>query len=86
MIPWSRSDLDSMATIESQFHDFDILVAFVSLPLHVAIHETLIWSQINGPDLISIQQLRLNHDFAYRDFAYHDFAYHDIGIPDVNKL
>jgi hypothetical protein len=76
MIRWSRCDLDSMATIESRFRDFGILVALGSLPLHVAIRETPIWSLINGPDLISIQRLRLNRDFAYRD----------IGIPDVNKL
>jgi hypothetical protein len=65
-----------MAMIESRFHDFGILVALGSLPLYVAIRETPIWSLINGPDLISIQRLRLNRDFAYRD----------IGIPDVNKL
>jgi hypothetical protein len=76
MIPWSRSDFDSTATIESQFCDFNILDALGSLPLHVAIRETPIWSLINGPDLISIQQLRLNRDFTY----------HDIGILDVNKL
>jgi hypothetical protein len=76
MIPWSRSDLDSMATNESRFRDFGILVALGSLPLYVAIHETPIWSLINGPDMISIQRLRLNHNFSY----------HDIRIPDVNKL
>ena len=76
MIQWSRCDLDSMATIELRFRDFGILVALGSLPLHVAIHETLIWILMNDPDLISIQRLRLNRDFAY----------HDIGIPDVNNL
>jgi hypothetical protein len=65
-----------MATIESRFCDFGILDALSSLPLYVAIRETPIWSLINDPDLISIQWLRLNHDFAYRD----------IGIPDVNNL
>ena len=39
-----RSNLGSMAMIESQFCDFIILVAFGSLPLHVMIYETLIWS------------------------------------------
>jgi hypothetical protein len=76
MIPWSISNLDSTATIESRFHDFGILDALISLPLYVAIHETSIWSLINDPDLISIQRLRLNRDFTYVN----------IGIPDVNNL
>jgi hypothetical protein len=46
--------------------DFTILVALFIFPLHVAIHETPIWSWINGPDLILIQWLRLSRDFSYR--------------------
>jgi hypothetical protein len=38
-----------------------------SLSLHVMIHETPIWSWINGPDLILIQRLRLSRDFSYRE-------------------
>ena len=56
-----------MATIESRFRDFNILITLGSLPLHVAIRETPIWSWINGPDLILIQRLRLSRDFAYRE-------------------
>jgi hypothetical protein len=66
----SRYDLDSMAAIESRFRilRFRHSCCIVFLSLHVAIRETPIWSWINGPDLILIQWLRLNRDFAYRDF------------------
>jgi hypothetical protein len=40
------------------------------------IHKTPIWSYVNGPDLISIQRLRLNREFAYRE----------IRVPDVNNI
>jgi hypothetical protein len=62
--------------IKLRFRDFGILDALSSLPLYVAICESPIWSLINDPDLISIQWLRLNRDFAYRD----------IEIPDVNNI
>jgi hypothetical protein len=58
------------------YRDFGILVALFSIPLDVAIHETPIWSYVNGPDLISIQRLRLNREFTYRE----------IGVPDVNNF
>jgi hypothetical protein len=60
----SRSDLDSMAAIKSRFRHS---CCIVFLSLHVAIPETLIWSWINGPDLILIQRLRLSRDFSYRE-------------------
>jgi hypothetical protein len=69
------------------YRDFGILVALFSIPLDVAIRETPIWSYVNGPDLISIQWLRLNRDFAYREIGVLDvkcFCHFKVSIPDAS--
>jgi hypothetical protein len=50
------------------YREIDILVAFDSFPLDIAIRETSTGDIINGLDSFSIQWLRLNRDIAYRDF------------------
>jgi hypothetical protein len=51
------------------YREIGVLVAFVSFPFEIVIHETLIRAVINGPGMILTQWLRLSRDIAYREIG-----------------
>ena len=63
------------------YHEIEILVAFVSFPLDIAIRETLTGAIINSLDSFSIQWLRLNRDFDILVALF--FIPLDVAIPET---